>query len=52
MPHCTSKYKKEWEQEIDISGEKISKWMSKINDKVNYDLCNKEICGNTGHYCF
>ena len=43
MPRGTSKYKTEWEQEIDISGEKMSKWMSKINDKVNCDLCNKEI---------
>ena len=43
MPRGASKYKKEWEQEIDISGEKMSKWISKINDKVNCDLCNKEI---------
>ena len=32
MPHGTSKCISEWEQEIDIGGEKINKWMNKIKD--------------------
>ena len=44
MPRGTSKYKTEWEEEIDVSGEKISKWVVKINDiKVKCNICNKEI---------
>ena len=31
MPNYTSKYKEEWEDEIDISEEKIKKWMYEIN---------------------
>ena len=31
MPNNKSKYK-EWEDEIDISGEKIKKWMYEINE--------------------
>ena len=31
MPNYKSKYNEEWEDEIDISGEKIRKWMHKIN---------------------
>ena len=44
MPNYTSKYKEEWEDEIDISGEKIKKWMHKINEYlVQCNICNKEI---------
>ena len=33
MSHGTSKYKNEWEQEIEkVEKKKMSKWMSKIND--------------------
>ena len=44
MPNYKSKYKEEWEDEIDISGEKIKKWMYEINEYlVQCNICNKEI---------
>ena len=44
MPRYKSKYKEDWENEIDASGEKIKKWVRKISDKIaKCDLCNKEI---------
>ena len=44
MPRPKSKYKKEWEDETDVSGDKIKKWVRKISDTIaKCDLCNKEI---------
>ena len=44
MPNYKTKYKEEWEDQIDISGEKIKKWMHKINEYlVECNICNKEI---------
>ena len=44
MPRHKSKYKKEWEDETDVSGEIIKKWVRKISDTIaKCDLCNKEI---------
>ena len=34
MPRYKSKYKEDWENEIDASGEKIKKWVHKISDKI------------------
>ena len=34
----------EWEDEIDISGEKMKRWVRKINDlKARCHLCKKDI---------
>ncbi|CAL4061854.1 unnamed protein product, partial [Meganyctiphanes norvegica] len=46
MPGSTSKYKPEWEEKIDISGAKMSKWVRKINDlTAKCEIFNKEIKG-------
>ena len=43
MPNVRSNYKPEWEEEKDISGEKISRWVRKISEyRVKCNICNKE----------
>ena len=44
MPEYKSTYKSEWEEESDVSGDKIKKWVRWITDVLAWcDLCNKEV---------